>query len=387
MKLSPGLLILLVPFIFFACETANTSDNSEKLDLDLEIKDSIRVDYIGKLNLMDVNPEFKKILFFDPQNMKFVSTDFDGKVLGEFSKDRDAPDGFGFYPMAAGRFNASQNIQIVSMFGIYEYDLAGNLVTSKKIPRDEAKSFSGRADAKREIQFVKDKILLSGTIGRGEYNKTQPEFYDTFLQLVWADPKTGSFEQFLPLDSASIFQNNMSHEPTTLSPTFEVINDRLYIISGTDPFLNIYELDSPYSKLGRIPLNLTDYKLNAGEDPKKADPRAISYDPSFGIIQKLVKVGDKLFIIYETGYSEEDATRSRENMSQSEWEDFYSRMKDTYKMRYQILDLDGTMLTDAEVPENLSDLFVSREGALWFMGKPNTDVEEDFFTLYKVEIN
>lgn len=387
MKLPFGQFIILIPFIFFACESPSTSETSEELDLNLEIKDSIRVDYIGKLNLMDVNPEFERILFFDPQNMKFVSTDFDGKILGEFSKDRDAPDGFGFYPMAAGRFNASQNIQVVSMFGIYEYDLAGNLLTSKKIPRDEAKPFSGRADAKREIQFVRDKILLSGTIGRGEYNKTQPEFYDTFLQLVWADPKTGSFEQFLSLDSASIFQNNMSHEPSTLSPTFEVVNDQLYIITGIDPFLNVYELDSPYAKPKRIPLELTDYKLNTGEDPKKADPRAISYDTSFGIILKLVKVGDTLVIMYETGYSEKDAIRSRENMSQSEWEEFYIHMKDKYKTRYQILDLDGKMLSDAEIPEELSDLFVSREGSLWFMGKPNPDVEEDFFTLYKVEIN
>ncbi|SFU08512.1 hypothetical protein SAMN04489724_3818 [Algoriphagus locisalis] len=386
MKLTHTLLILLV-FSFFACESPTSSSSSgEKTTLTLEIADSIRVNYIGKLNLMDVNPEFKMILFFDPQNMKFVSTDFEGKILGEFSKDRDAPDGFGFFPMAAGRFNASQNIQIVSMFGIYEYDLDGNLLTSHKIPKDEVKSFSGRADAKREIQFVNDKILLSGSIARGEFNKTQPEFYDTYLQLVWADPKTGAFEQFLSLDSASIFQNNMSHEPTTLSTSFDVVNDQLYVISGIDPFLNIYEIEPPYTKLKRIPLQLTNYRLNQGEDPKKADPRAISYDPSYGIIHKLVKVGDKLVIMYETGYSEEDAIRSHENMSQSEWEEFYSRMKEKYKIRYQILDFEGKLLSDAEIPGKLSDLFVARDGTLWFLGKANAEVEEDFYTLYKVEI-
>lgn len=385
MKHTPALIILLA-FSFFACETPTSSSVTENPDLNLGITDSIRVDYIGKLNLMDVNPEFNMILFFDQQNMKFVSTDFEGKTLGEFSKDRDAPDGFGFYPMAAGRFNENKNIQVVSMLGIYEYDLAGNLLSSKRIPRDQALPFSGRADAKREIQFVNDKILLSGSIARGDYNKTQPEFYDTYLQLVWADPKTGAFEQFLSLDSASIFQNNMSHEPTTLSTSFEVVNDQLYVITGIDPFLNIYEIKPPYSKLKRIPLELTDYNLNTGEDPKKADPRAISYDPSFGIIQKLVKVGDKLVITYDTGYSEEDALRSRENMSQSEWEEFYSRMKEKYKIRYQILDLNGKLLTDSVMPDELSDLYVGRNGALWFLGKPNTEVEEDFYTIYKVEI-
>lgn len=385
MKLIPALLLLFA-FSFFACESPTSSSVTENPDLSLEITDSIRVDYIGKLNLMDVNPEFRMILFFDPQNMKFVSTDFDGKILGEFSKDRDAPDGFGFYPMAAGRLNENKNIQVVSMLGIYEYNLTGNLLSSKRIPRDQALPFSGRADAKREIQFVNDKILLVGSIARGDYNKTQPEFYDTYLQLVWADPKTGGFEQFLSLDSSSIFQNNMSHEPTTLSTSFDVVNDQLYVISGIDPFLNIYEIKPPYSKLKRIPLELTDYNLNTGEDPKKADPRAISYDPSFGIIQKLVKVGDKLVITYETGYNEEDALRYHDKKSDDEWEVFDSRVARKYKPRYQILALDGSLLTDAEIPDELSDFYVGRDGALWFLGKPNTEVEEDFYTIYMVEI-
>ena len=385
MKLIHALLTLFV-ISFFACESPTSSYSSEDQELNLEITDSIRIDYIGKLNLMDVNPEYQMILFFDPQNMKFVSTDFDGKILGEFSKDRDSPDGFGFYPMAAGRFNENKNIQVVSMLGIYEYDLAGNLLSSKRIPRDQALPFSGRADAKREIQFVNDKILLAGSIARGDYNKTQPEFYDTYLQLVWADPKTGEFEQFLHLDPESIFQNNMSHEPTTLSTSFDVVGDQLYVISGTDPFLNIYGLEPPYTKDKRIPLELTNYRLNPGEDPKKADPRMITYDPSFGIIQKLVKVGDKLLITYETGYDEEDALSSKENKSDEEWEVFNSRVARKYKPRYQILDFDGSLLTDSKIPDELSDLFVSRDGALWFLGKPNTEVEEDFYTLYKVEI-
>jgi hypothetical protein len=387
MKLSHSFLALLaLPFV--ACESPTAETNDELTNLELRLTDSVRVDYVGKLNLMDVNPEFEQILLFDPQQMKFVSTDFTGKILGEFTKDRDAPDGFGFYPMSAGRFNASQNIQVVSSTGIYEYDLAGNLLNSVKVPRDEIKSFSGRIDAKREILFVKDKILLMGLIGRGEYNKTQPEFYDNFLQLVWADPKTGHYEQFLNLDSESIFQNNMSHEPGTLSPTFDVVNDKLYVISGTDPFLNIHSLDSPYARTKRIPLELKNYSLNPGEDPQKADPRAISYDPSFGIVHKLAQVGDKLVIIYETGYDAEDAAQYQAGqMSTDEWQVFNSKIARKYKQRYQILDLEGNLLSDFEIPNKLSDVFVSREGAMWFLGKVNPEIEEDFYTLYKMQID
>ncbi|WP_439488558.1 hypothetical protein [Algoriphagus sp.] len=385
MKAFPIILIFFA-FAFFACEPSNTSTQTEQTDHAIAITDSIQVNYIGKLVLMDVSPADELILFFDRQTMKFVSSDFGGNIKGEFSKDRDAPDGFGFYPMAAGRFNSSKNIQVVSSSGIFEYDLDGNLLNSVKVPNDDIKPFSGRADANREIHFVKDKILLAGLIARGDYNKTQPEFYDTFLQLVWADPKTGDYEQFLNLDPESIFQNDMSHEPTTISTTFDIVNDQLYVISGIDPFLNIHELDSPYTRMHRIPLQLQNYKLNQGEDPKKADPRAISYDPSYGMILKLTKVGDKLVVFYNTGFDEEDAIRSRENMSGSELDKFYARMNEKYKVRYQILDLEGKLLADSEIPDKLNILLVSREGSLWFLGRENPDVEEDFYTVYKVEI-
>lgn len=380
------LLTSLLLFSVFACQSPILTE-TEISSSEFEIIDSIRIDYIGKLNLMDVSPDFERILLFDPQNMKFVTTDFSGDILGEFTKERDAPDGFGFFPMAAGRFNDSKNIQVVSSSGVFEYDLSGKLLSSTRVPSDQVLPFSGRMDAKREISFVDDKILLPGLIARGEFNKTQPEFYDSFLQLVWVDPVTGDYERFLGLDPESIFQNNMSHEPSTLSASFEVVDSQLYVITGTDPFLNIHSLDAPYDRLQRIPLELKGYRLNPGEDPQKADPRAIGYDSSFGIIHKLTQVGDNLVMSYETGYDEMDAASYLENKTAEEWQAFNARMAEKYKLRFQILDLDGQKLNDFETPEGLGDVFVSRAGTLWFWGKANSEVEEDFFKIYQVKIN
>lgn len=378
---------LLSLLIAAACSSPETNQKNILPDLELHIQDSIQVDYIGLLNLMDVNPKRESILLFDPQKMQFVISDFDGKIISEFKKERDAPDGFGFYPMAAGKFNEKGNITIVSPQGIFEYDFEGNLISSSKVPRDEQLPFSGRFDALKEIEFVDDKILLSGLIARGEFNKTEPEFYDNFLQLVWADPQTGKFEQFLHLDSASIFQNNMSHEPGTLSSNFAVNENQLFVITGSDPFLNIHNINPPYHKQTRIAIGLPNYKLNPGEDPKKADPQAISFDPSFGIINKMAKVDNMLFISYETGYDDLDAIAYQEIKSQEEWREFNERIDKKYKTNFLILDLEGKKLADFESPEQLNKVFVSREGSLWFISKPNPDVEEDFVKIYKVDIN
>ena len=179
----------------------------------------------------------------------------------------------------------------------------------------------------------------------------------------------------------------MSHEPTTLSPKFEEIEDKLYVINGTDPFLNIYKNDPPYERISRIPLALKDYKLNPGEDPKKADPNAISYDPSFGNILKMAKVQDKLVISYVSGYDEQDVQLQKENKTEEDWNAFNERVSKKYKTHYLILDLDGNQLADLESPNEFDNIFVSREGDLWFLGKANPDVEEDFVKLYQVSID
>ena len=127
-------------------------------------------------------------------------------------------------------------------------------------------------------------------------------------------------------------------------------------------------------------MELTDFQVNPGEDPQKADPRAISFDPSYGMISKLTIVGDYLLINYTTGYEDLDREEYQSIQSQDQWQDFNARVGEKYKPRLQVLSLEGEKLLDIEMPDRLGNVFVSRDGNLWFNVLPNPDVEEDFFS-------
>ncbi len=380
-------LVFTLSVILSSCSQSSNGSGEDQLDYSLSIVDSVRVDYAGRLNLLDVDPEAGLILAFDIQTRKFIVFDFQGEQQGEFSKDPESPEGYGYFPIAAAKIIDQKHILLISSNGVFSYDFQGGLVDSKRLEKDHVLPFSGRSDIRSEIFYHNGKFLLAGLIARGDYNKTQPEFYESFYQLAEFDTAKGKVRRLLKLEDESIFMNGNSHEPPTLSPQFTLVDNKLFVITGVDPYLNIYELDSSNSRIDRVALPVENYQLNPGEDPKKADPRAISFDPSFGYFNKMAHHDGLLIVSYFPGYNQQDQISSRENKSPAEWEAFNSQMQQKYNSEFLVLDKKGQLLSRIPQDKRLDmGQFGSREGSLWFLSRFNDEVEEDFWTFYKVQL-
>jgi hypothetical protein len=243
-------------------------------------------------------------------------------------------------------------------------------------------SFSGRASVDMEFFWVGDKILTVGH-GRGEYPRNTPEFYENHLSLVWFDTVERKVEQFMHLDENSVFRNGKAHDIAHMSPKLAVGDDKIFIVQGIEPALNIHSLKSPYEKIRRVEFDIPDYTFNQGEDFNKADPRIINPDSYSGYFQNIKLTDQFVLISFFPGIPESE----RSKYEYLSWQDFLVKSRKAIPPRLLVLDLEGELLTEIEIPAEFNERdWVYRDGFLWFMANINLEEEEDFVQVYKVQL-
>uniref|UniRef100_UPI0025C4D15E hypothetical protein n=1 Tax=Cecembia sp. TaxID=1898110 RepID=UPI0025C4D15E len=351
-------------------------------DLNLVKVDSVQVDYLGMLNLMDVHPATGKLLLFNMQKSLFVMANLDGKVEREFSK-QGGPDNFGSFPLGAGKFTEDgRTFTIISNQGVYTYDLEGNLVLGGRHQVSQLPAFSGRMAADMEFFWIGDKILSVGH-GRGAYPNNTTDFYEHYRGMVWFDTLERQVEQFMPLDENSVFRNGKAHDLSHMMPKLAVDQERIYWVHGVEPVLHIHDLKPPYEKIRRVALEIPDYTFNEGMDFNKADPRMINPDSYSGFMENIKVTEQFILITFFPGVPEAD----RDKFENLAWPEFQAKVRKAYPPRLMVRDLEGNFMREFTLSKDLSDRqWLYRDGYLWFLAPVNLDEEEDFVKIYKVAL-
>jgi hypothetical protein len=377
------LFLLTVSLAMLACK-GNESESSGNVSFELSIIDSIRIDYLGMANLMDIHPESKRILLMSSQTREFVLADFNGNILQSFSKSGDMPDSYGIFPLGAGKFDPDgTSFTVISNQGVYTYSLDGKLLIGGKHQENEMPGFAGRASADQEFYWLKNKILTVGA-GRGVYPRNTPEFYNAYTSLAWFDTLERKVVSFLPLDENSLFKNGKGHDIAHMIPRMTVSNDQIYVIQGIEPSIKIYASEPPYSLIRKIDFDVPDYFVNEGEEMKSVDPRMINPDVYSGIFENLKATDDYVLTTFFPGIPE----TQRAPYEGLPWMEMMPAMRKDFPPRMLVLSKDGEVLDDFVLPANLRDKqWLIRDEQLWFFKPTNLDKEEDFLTIYQVKLS
>ncbi|PSL00461.1 hypothetical protein CLV48_11513 [Cecembia rubra] len=375
--------VLIILMLIFACSEKNKLQSVHPNDIQFFKVDSVQIPYLGLLNLMDVHLPSGQLLFFNQQTGHLVLGSMRGELIREFSKQGDMPDSYGFFPLGAGKFSSNgKAFTIISNQGVYTYDLEGNLVHGGRHRITKLPAFSGRASSDMEFFWVGDRILTVGA-GRGEYPRNTPEFYENYQSLAWFDTLERKVEQFMKLDEKSVFRNGMAHDISHLTPRMALAKDKIYLVQGIEPALNMHSLTAPYEKIKRVDFDISDYIFNQGEEFKKADPRIINPDMFSGRIENLKVTDQYVLVSFFPGIPE----REQEKYQNLGWMDFLDKTRKDYNPRMLVMDLDGNLLTELEIPLQFSERqWLYRDGYLWFLASLNLKEEEDFVKVYKVKL-
>ena len=386
MKLSLNFVfvsITILSLVLFSCE----QEKAVTTKLSLAITDSIRIDYLGLLDFMDIQPKSERILFHDRQRGIILMTDFKGNQLLKMEKGGDQKDSYGGFLYSAAKIKENDHISLVSQNGFFEYDAKGNLISHQAFSEDPP-LLAGRAAADTELMEHNGLLFQKGLVAWGKYNKTEDEYYNQFQLLVKFDPENGTAERIINLEENRPFRSTgRAYEISEMNPSLTILDDKLLVIAGTDPYLNFYDINSPHQLLNRKRIDYPNYQIGEGTDRSKADPKALAFDESAGRTYTLKDYKDYLITSFSSGYETADREAYKAIKNREDYSIFQNKIKNKYQPALLLLNHQGETLQSLALPDKFDHRqFLVRNGSLWWLSKFNTDKEEDFVKIYKVEI-
>lgn len=379
---------LVVVLALYSCDARNRvsgdEDNPGIGTASIEKLDSITIGFLGNPTVQDLDPVSQTVIFMDRKEHSedILIADFEGEIINSFSKQGDMPDSY-------GRINANLRILSDNTFLVYGssgfcvYDYAGENILKIKHDIDPLNYVAiGMGGG---LEAVGEKFLY--------WNATDPGmkhndlgFYEEAYLLSWIYPEAGREEPIIKFPESSLFRSGKYFARDSWSPVFTVSNDLIHVVFGMEPVIYTYQSSPPYSLLSTIPLDLPDYQYYKGAD---------RYDPSFeikwfasryGQIGNVKKMGDVFLLTYFPGYDVLDRKVSTSNLSPEERGAFRARMSEKYSSRLVVLDSMGMLLAEID-PGNLwTGTLIVRNGELWMMEKLDTEIERDYFRLFRVQL-
>jgi hypothetical protein len=384
---------------FSACSGEQMEQGVEQKNefFSLQIVDSLQIDYLGQLYMVDQNSK-GQFLLQDPQRNSFMVADEKGNIINEFvinEDDKDYP-GISFESPA---FYKDDQIVFNAAKGLHFFDFNGTLQFKTDEPL-ESSVFISRLGTKAlfEINWGGRNFLLTNRLGFLGGDPNSQDFYDSFRALNRFNPETQAMEAFVPLAQESIFQDGKYHSSSRLLNRFDIEGQQIALVYAKDPHAYLYEMSGD-SLILKKTISLSNEVLYLDSQKERLEPvkagetRVVSGSPlsSFQMkmgessVRNVALLPDNLLMVqYNPGLPED--LRQEAKIVQDGGA-IRIESPDNIPRDYFVVFKDGNKAGGGELPSQLKSFIFEKDGFLWFSGEPNEDVEEDFVTWYKLKLS
>lgn len=385
LSLYPFLSLLLL----FSCDSGENRVNYSGSTISgkkvsFEKLDSIQIDFLGVVNVQDIDPKSRSVLFTDrfPYSVQIFLADFEGNIFESFSKFGDMPDAYGLR-MAPMRFLDGRKFLVYSSNGFMTYDFEGHLLSRVKLVDFE---IVGRYGGSRgnDMERLGNRFLRMDQqlVPNGDYSDIS--LYEKIYLLNWLYPETGKVEPIIQFPGSSIFRSGKHFFRSAWDPSVVLADDMIYVVFGMEPVIYAFEDNEPYTLISSIPLDLPEYRYFEGTNTFSEDKNSLLLRLSTGFIENIKKVDGYFLVAYFPGYENKDIEMRLSNKTPEETGVFNARMKEKYQYHIAILDTLVNLINDF-VPGRLDPRsMLVRNGELWMQETPDDKVEEDYFRVFRV---
>lgn len=384
MRYQLSLSILILLFIF-AC-TSKKEETQKPLteqQLRFEIYDSLVVDYLGNLTLMDKSPDGKNFLLIDQNTDSILVADISGKILHQYFRTGEGPEMIKGNRIGIGKFLENDRYIIPGSQGLFVYSLQGELLKSFT---PDFNGVSQLVIPSNQTHAVKNNLAYSLIKGRNaDLNPEAPDYKTTAKILESTDLSTGEFTPIIAIPPSSKFIEVANpFELIEFHPNFSIQGDSLYLTFRNEPKLFVYSLDNFDRPARVVPIPISEF-IERKKDEKPAESGFNVRDFFLGTINSVIPAGSgQLLINYLTGLTGDQV---KEAVAAS-GSDFNKIFEEAEKMNTSgtILFNGGEFSQPITKPSNLGNLNLSKSlDEIWF--SPDFEkVENDYSVIYKTRL-
>jgi hypothetical protein len=297
---------------FFICSIAisllscgeKTGNNSITKSFSLEITDSLQIDYMGEMMLLDYDPKADKYLLATDSYYEYLEVDGDRKILNHNKFNQDGIDAVG-QALGLGYFNGD-----VTVFnppeGYFRF-------------QDSSKVGEVKIPYPHQAFMMYPKLGMFESEGKIYYPKPWPEtlavnfeegeFYQALLHLPIIeaqDKETGDTVGVLSLpESSTLLDDEVKGFPI---PVYTVDGEKLLLSMWFTPEIYVYnKVGDKFEYEKTVDVNIPDWIPTTSVPLDKAEQFFIENQKKRpGNLTNILVSGDYYIAIYNKGLSEED---------------------------------------------------------------------------------
>lgn len=374
-------------FFVFACGKQDKESllSDEITTYELEILDSVMVDYIGVMSWSHISPDRKHFLATNLQTSEILLIDQSGKIVNTFQLTGDQPNSIGPNPIARPQFKNADSFAVLGAKGFFNVDFAGNLLQTFKPDFTPSLGYMVLHADLFQFKNEQEAIALFGSRkveGSGFYSMGG----GTILEKINLSEQ--SFTGVIPFPQNSRFSKTEEiYTQTSTYPVMRVQESGVYVAFTNEPVIYFYQWSDLENPAKEIQLKFDAFEQIKGKDPKAIDLDVISFDTrtfAYGSINYLQRYKDKLLIGYEPGLTDEVYERATEG--KQSFQEIFQAIAKVQQAKWALADETGK-LTPIDFSSDLGRVeFIDSEGNIWI--SPNkSERERDYEVIFKVKLS
>ncbi|UZD24641.1 hypothetical protein PBT90_14765 [Algoriphagus halophytocola] len=372
-----GFIAIVILSTLGSCTSSDNSETSaarNSNEWELQIMDSIRVDYLGSVD----GGEFRngKGVIFDFKKNSLVEFSENGKILHQQSYPSEGP-GAVIYPTTL-RYDEFGKLYGMSFLS-WLYEFNPDLTLKRQVDMPFLSISNDGMSFGRNFEPWNDH-LIAWYPGRDGADQYDPFFFRDHFLLEKLNLTTGVAEPIIKLPTTSRYTTDKYYERAHLR--FGIVGDHLYLVLNNEPLIHSYDMADGFRYVRTFTFSPSVF-LDNGEHTKAYEYISGSRMLD-GRISGFYPRHDAIFVTYTEGISEDIFTQNELKLPKN-----FPKYGEFQRHILKFMNTDSVWSNEITIPNKIDQILNIESLAQPFYALRNDEwlgEEQDYLTFYKLKL-